>query len=148
MLVASWIWNTGCCWAVRRMLVEPFRVGCKWWRVTSSLQFFCVCVCNKNSCAPFKCERSACNPTTKQGVLCVCVWRKCLVRCSTAPVLLSCGQHMWETETGCQIERFEHVPFRTAYYVRKKNADRKCTSYFIEQKQCSDSNLIITMRGM
>lgn len=31
-----------------------------------------LCVCNKNSCAPFKCERSARNPTTKQGVR-VCV---------------------------------------------------------------------------
>lgn len=40
--------------------------------------------------------------------------------------------------------RFGHVPFKTVY-CGLKGLDRKCVSYFVKQKQCSDSNLIITI---
>ncbi len=64
-IFTNWIWNTGCCRAIR---------GC-WWAVwcrfvsDEEWHHLCgVCVCIKSSCAQFKCERSARNPTTKQGV--------------------------------------------------------------------------------
>lgn len=150
----TWMPQNACCeldlkhWVLsggQEDVGEPFRVGCKWWRVTSSLQFVCVCV-TRTAVLRLNARGLLVIPQLNRVCVCVCGgsawWDAQQLQCFF-PVANTCER----LRPAAKLSGLSMCPLEQLI-TSEKNADRKCTSYFIEQKQCSDSNLIITMRGM